>query len=251
MSLAASGARIVAPFEALDARTRLVAALSLVLVTVSMRSLSGQVAALLLALVMLRLSGLSLAQTSRRLLHVEGFMIALLVLLPLTVPGPALLSFGPFSMSQPGVARAVSIILSVNAAVLSTLSLLHTLEPVRLGRALASLGLPSRLVHLMMFLVRYQSLLRDEATRLVEAMRARGFAGRLRMHTWRTYGNLVGMLLVRSVERAERVDEAMRCRGFSGRFPMRANRPLTRADWRFGCALAAVLAALVGLDRFS
>jgi cobalt/nickel transport system permease protein len=38
------------------------------------------------------------------------------------------------------------------------------------------------------------------------------------MHTYKTYAYLVGMLLVRSSDRAERVRNAMLCRGFSGRF---------------------------------
>ena len=251
MSLSAANMSTASPFEKLDPRTRLLAACALVLVIVSMRSLEGQAAALLLALAALRLSGLDLALTGRRLMHVEGFMVALLILLPLTVPGPAAFTIGPLEISQRGLSRALSIILTVNAAVLSTLALLETLEPVRLARALASLGLPARLVHLLFFLIRYQSLLREEGLRLIEAMRARGFAGRLRVHTWRSYGNLVGMLLVRSVERAERVDEAMRCRGFSGRFPLRASQPMTRADAAFALVLFTVLALLLTFDRLA
>ena len=38
------------------------------------------------------------------------------------------------------------------------------------------------------------------------------------MHTYRTYAYLVGMLLVKSHDRAERVRSAMLCRGFKGRF---------------------------------
>jgi cobalt/nickel transport system permease protein len=38
------------------------------------------------------------------------------------------------------------------------------------------------------------------------------------MHTYRTYAYLVGMLLVKSHDRADRVRAAMLCRGFRGRF---------------------------------
>ena len=44
----------------------------------------------------------------------------------------------------------------------------------------------------------------------MEAMRARGFAPRCDMRTWRAYGNFTGMLLVRSMERAERVEDLVR-----------------------------------------
>ena len=38
------------------------------------------------------------------------------------------------------------------------------------------------------------------------------------MHTYRTYAYLVGMLIVKSHDRAERVHAAMLCRGFHGKF---------------------------------
>jgi cobalt/nickel transport system permease protein len=145
--------------------------------------------------------------------------------------------------------RAFAIILKVNAAVLATMALLATLEPVRLGRGLASLGAPARLIHLLLFVVRYQSLFREEGARLMEAMRARGFAPKLDMRSFRAYGNFTGMLLVRSMERAERVEEAMRCRGFSGKFPLRSTRPLQQADILFMAAVALAVLCLLIWDR--
>jgi cobalt/nickel transport system permease protein len=85
----------------------------------------------------------------------------------------------------------------------------------------------------------------------MEAMRARGFAPRLDLRTWRAYGNFTGMLLVRSMERAERVEESMRCRGFSGKFPLRTTRPLGLVDFAFLLGLACALAALIILDRLA
>ena len=37
-------------------------------------------------------------------------------------------------------------------------------------------------------------------------------------HSYRTFGYLVGMLLVRSFDRSERVLAAMKCRGFRGQY---------------------------------
>ena len=50
------------------------------------------------------------------------------------------------------------------------------------------------------------------------AMRARAFRPRADRRTWRALGWLLGMLMVRSFERAERVAGAMKCRGFDGTF---------------------------------
>jgi cobalt/nickel transport system permease protein len=116
---------------------------------------------------------------------------------------------------------------------------------------MAALGAPQRLVHLLLFLVRYLPNLREDLARQRDAMRARAFAPTLSRHAWRSFGNLVGMLLVRTIERAERVDEAMRCRGFSGRFPLRAMKPMGGADARFAALAAAGALALLALDRLA
>jgi cobalt/nickel transport system permease protein len=68
-------------------------------------------------------------------------------------------------------------------------------------------------------------------------MRARAFVARADRHTWRSFGWLIGMLLVRSFERSERIVAAMKCRGFDGRFHL-----IDQFAWRPGdTALAAVL----------
>ncbi len=235
--------------EQLDPRTRIVSACAIVLGAVAMQTMAGQLAMLACAAALATLTDLKPRDMLHRLLHVEGFMVVLLVLLPLTMPGRAIATLGPLTLSEAGLMRAFAIILKVNAAVLATMALLATLEPVRLGRGLASLGAPARLIHLLLFVVRYQSLFREEGARLMEAMRARGFAPKLDMRTFRAYGNFTGMLLVRSMERAERVEEAMRCRGFSGKFPLRSTRPLQQADVFFMAAVALAVTGLGLWDR--
>lgn len=237
--------------EDLDARTRLLSALALVMVIVSLQTFPAKILAVAMGLALVRAAGLGVAAIGRKLLHVEGFMIALLIMLPFTAPGETLASLGPLTISDRGVERALSIVLTVNASVLSILALLTTIEPVRLGRTMASLGAPARFVHLFFFLVRYLPILRDELSRHLEAMRARGFVAGVNRHTWRSFGNLVGMLLVRSIERAERVDEAMRCRGFSGRFPLRGMRALTAVDLRFAALVGVLAIALVATDALA
>ena len=237
--------------EALDPRTRILAALVLVAAFVSLQTFTARFAALGLAVLLVAAARIEPRAIVHRLAHLEGFMILLLVMLPLTVPGEPLASLGPLAISGRGVERAFGIVLTVNAAALCVLALVGTLEPVRLGRAMAALGVSERFVRLFMFVVRYHGIFGAEIRRQYDSMRARGFRAGLRRHAFRSYGNLAGMILVRSIERAERVDEAMRCRGFSGRFPLRRIRPMTFADARFAALCAAAVAALVVLDRLA
>lgn len=243
--------RDLALIDALDPRTRILAALAIVAAIVSLETFTGRFAGLGLSILLVAAARIDLRTIVHRLAHLEGFMIVLLIMLPLTVEGRALASLGPFSITDRGVHRAFSIVLTVNAAALCMMALVGTLEPIRLGRAMAALAVPERFVRLFMFLVRYHGIFGVEIRRQFESMRARGFRARLRSHCFRSYGNLAGMILVRSIERAERVDEAMRCRGFSGRFPMRRIGAMTFADARFAALAALAILALVLVDRLA
>ena len=251
MSLARIGDPHAPLIARLDPRSRIIGAVACVLAAVSMTHTVGQTGMVLAALALAIFANVNWRDMLHRLAHVEGFMIVLLILLPLTMDGRTLVAVGPLALSDAGLMRALAIVLKVNAAVIATMALLATLEPVRLGRGLACLGVPARLVHILLFLVRYQSLFREEGPRLMEAMRARGFAPKPDLRTWRAYGNFAGMLLVRSMERAERVEESMRCRGFSGKFPLRTTRPLSLVDFVFLGVLISALLALVSLDRLA
>lgn len=173
----------------------------------------------------------------RRLLHVEMFILLLFATLPFTMAGPTVAILGPLHVSSTGLWRATLIAFKVSASVLVLLVFLSDLEPERLGATLRALHVPERLSRLFVMTARYVGLIRDEARRLTEAMRARGFRPRSNRHTWRSYGNLLGMILLRALERAERVQEAMLCRGSAGHYPY-SPLPVPRSrDW---AALALV-----------
>jgi len=184
-----------------------------------------------------------------RLLHVEGFMVLLFVMLPLTTPGQPIISIGVVSASIEGLQRAALIACKVSACVLVLMVTLGPIEPARLGAALRDLGLPEPIARLIAMTARYLQLIRDEARRLHDAMRARGFRPGSNRHTWRSYGNLIGMLLVRALDRSRRIEEAMLCRGYGGRFPRRAQSPPMRSDWMRFAALAVLGIAVIGVDR--
>lgn len=249
MSLALDAAP--APIERLAPRARLAAALLLLLAVASLRGLPAAGLALMLGCGLVLVSGQGLRPLGRRLVHLEGFMIVLLVMLPFTMTGRPLLALGPFVASAEGLLRAAGIMLRVNAAMLIVFALLGGLEPVRLGHAARRLGAPLRLVQLFLFTTRHVEIFRDEIRRRREAMRARGFSARASLHVWRSYGHLAGMVLVRSMDKAERVEEAMRARGFDGRLPAIG---LDGAERGFGpcCALGGLAAlALLALDRLT
>lgn len=221
------------------------------LVTVSLGRVVDVLAAFLLAGLLAMTTGLRLRDLAKRMLALEGFMLVLLVSLPFTVPGAPVLTLGPLSASQPGLGLAVLILLKANAVVLALLALVGTLEPVVLGHALARLGVPEKLAHLLLMTVRQIHLLHAEFLRLRQAMRARAFRPRSDRHTWRSYGWLMGMLLVRSLARSQRILAAMRCRGFQGRLYLLDSSRWGAMDTLAAIGLIVALAALSTLDLLS
>jgi cobalt/nickel transport system permease protein len=232
----------------LDPRVRIVAALTYGITVVALDSLVALAAALILSLTLLALSRLPVARTLRRVAMMDGFILFMLALLPFTVPGDPILTLWGHPASWQGLARAVDIGLTANAVVLALMTLVGTLEPVTMGHALHRLRMPETLVHLLMFTIRYIEVLREEYLRLRAAMKVRGFRPGTNWHSYRSFGYLVGMMMVRAIERSERLLGAMKCRGFSGRILLLQEFRTTRADWVFAFGLTAVLLALGMLD---
>ncbi|MFQ0812382.1 cobalt ABC transporter permease [Brucella anthropi] len=204
------------PIDRLHPKTRLVTTLAILIFATVIHNPFVLAMSMAAAIALVRTAKAPWHRLRHRLLHLEGFMIVLLVLLPFTMPGRPLLELGPLVATMEGTVRALTVAIKVNICVLCVYALLGSLDPVRIGQAAESLGVSSKFVRLFLVTVRYVAVFRAETSRLGEAMRVRGFRPKSNMHTWRTFGNLAGTMVVRSMERAERVDEAMRCRGFSG-----------------------------------
>lgn len=176
------------------------------------------IAAYILASTMVLFSGLSIIETVKRLIPVNTMVIFLWMFLPFSVKGTDIYTAGPFTASMEGVNLALLITLKANVMMLMFISFAATTPVMTAGQALSRLGLPYKLVHLFFFTFRYIDVIHNEFNTLRTAMAVRGFVPRTSIHTYRSYAYLVGMLLVRSSDRAERVYWAMVCRGFNGKF---------------------------------
>ena len=232
---------LVQPF---DARLRVAAAFAFALVTVSLNAPDALLVLLALAVLLAAAARLPARATLRRIAALDAFMAVVLITLPFTVPGNPILTLGPLAASEEGLIKAIAIVLKANAVILAVLALAGTLDVVVLGHALAGLGMPRKLVHLLLLTVRYVGALRDQYAQLRTAMRVRGFRMRTSWHSWRSIGWLFGMVLVRSSERAERILAAMKCRGYRGELHVISDLRMTTADWFGGLAFVTVLAVV-------
>ena len=228
-----------------DPRLRVVVAVAMAVVVAMAERFDVLAMALAAALLGLVLAGLPSGAVLKRIVPLNAILLALLGLLPLTTAGTPLVTIGPLDFSREGLLLGMTIVLKGNAIVLSLIVLLGTLDAATLGHALSHLRVPDKLAHLLLFTVRYLDVLRRESLRLRVAMKARGFRPRMNVHTYRSFGHLVGMLLVRSLDRSERIVAAMKCRGFRGRFYLLDHFHFSWYDLPFGVASTAVLLLLI------
>lgn len=247
--LSETGASLtVGPLGQIDPRMRIVVALAFAVTVVALSHLLVLTLALSLSLGLLWTSQLPVARTLKRMVLMDTFIIFMLVMLPFTVPGTPMFTVWGFPASWEGLWKAIEIALTANAVVLALMTLVGTLEPVTLGHALHRLRAPEQLVHLMMFTIRYIEVLREEYLRLRNSMKLRGFQPRCNWHTYCTFGYLVGMMLVRALERSERILDAMKCRGFNGRIVLLERFTLRPADYIFATGAGMAMLALIGLE---
>ncbi len=197
---------------------KIISAAILSITLASCQHLVTAFAGLAIAFCLVLMAGLSVAVVSQRLLLVNTFNALLWLLLPLTYAQPPFFQIAGWTFSRSGLELACLITVKSNAILLIFISLLATSTVSELGNGLQRLRLSPRLCMILLFSYRYITVLHDEYKRLQRAARLRCFTPRTNIHTYKSYGHLLGMLLVKSWNRAENVKNAMILRGFTGTF---------------------------------
>jgi len=245
------------PVHRLDPAAKTVAALAAILATVlvSREHFLPLVPVAAALTVYHALGRVPLGYTVKRLLIVSPFAAAVAVMFPLLEPGRALWSVavGPWTLevTDAGLARAAALVSRFFLCAWAALLLLATTRFQDLAGGLGRLRVPRVLVTQLAFMYRYLWVLSDEMMRLRMARAARdgGFGPwTLRM---RSRTGLVGVLFLRTFDRAERIYWAMAARGFDGRLSTVREAPMRPADWLFAAASVAAAAAIVAWDRLA
>jgi cobalt/nickel transport system permease protein len=211
-------AEISSPIHRTDPALRVVAAVFYSFTVALADDLPALAAALLFSAVLAAAARLPLKALLQRLAAAAGFLLLLWLVLPLSYPGDPLLRIGPLVVSRQGVRMALLITCKTSAILIGFTALVASMHLATLGHTLTRLGVPDKLVHLLLLAYRYIFVIQIEYQRLVRAAKLRNFRPSTTLHTYRTYAYLLGMLFVRASERSARVHQAMKCRGFNGRF---------------------------------
>lgn len=234
------------PLQRLDPRAKLVAALAAVvlIVTTPNGAWPSYAVYTLLAAALLAVSRVPLRFALSRLLGAFPFILCVAAFIPFTAgardPG------APWYLpGREGLLLFAGVLLKSSLSMLLLVLLAGTTRFDRLLRGAESMGCPRLVVMVLSFMYRYAFLVADDLMRMVRAKQARGPERR----PWRdlaVLSSMVGVLFVRSYERAERVYLAMCARGFDGTvIPRRPLVFLPRDVLLLGAAIACLAAGRI------
>ncbi|MCL2009450.1 MAG: energy-coupling factor transporter transmembrane protein EcfT [Synergistaceae bacterium] len=181
----------------------------------------------------------SVRELTKALLHVNAVAVFMVILLPLTTPGPV----------TSGLRLALLIVCKLNLISVVMVRMIVPLGVGRLDNVLADFRIPEKMRVLLLLTARYTLLLMARAAVMTRALRLRApdlRGGRL----YSAFACMLGTTLIHSSDRAERSMLAMRCRGGMAGFSQR--RPMT---WRLRdtllCVFFAVNAVLIAAISLS
>ena len=188
--------RIDSPIHRLPAAAKLLAALAILIVTVSTpRAFVPVAAALAMTAALSRIPPLFLL---KRLLFLEPLALGVAIL----------------TLLQPHGGKIFALIVVKATLCLLTVILLSNTTPfAEVLRVFRRARVPALLITTLALMYRYLFVLVEESGRMSRARACRTFASG-RTGAWKSLAAVVGRLFVRSTERAERIHAAMCARGW-------------------------------------
>ena len=231
-----------------DPKAKIIAAVALVSVSATSNSFVVAVVSLILGVTLFYLTNLPVRLVLKRMIAINTFTLFLWLTLPLTYGGREFTTMGPLSLSAEGLQLAALITLKTNAIILAIIALLGTSRIANIGHALETLHCPKKLCFILLFSYRYVFVIYQEYRRLVRAAQMRCFVPATTIHTYRTFGYLFGMTLVKSWNRATRVHQAMVLRGFNGQLIPLSKDIYTTGDTVFLSTLLTLTTILAMLN---
>jgi cobalt/nickel transport system permease protein len=182
---------------------------------------------LIFSLFILMISKLPLRFMFKHIKWVFLFVLPFLVVMPFTVEGSEILRINGLVITYEGLRYGILVTLRALSAVILVFVMLGTMKFDTTIKALHMLKVPSSLVQMLMFTYRYIFVFIDEFTSMWKAMNSKGFKLKTNLYSLSTTGKIVGMLIVKSYERAERVYNSMVAKGYTG-------NPMTMTKFKTG-----------------
>jgi len=230
----------------LDPRTKLICSLAFVLAVVLTPAGTWNVFViyLLTLLGLIWLSQLPIKYVLKRSLVIFPFVIMIAVFVPFFKHGQVAVSYDigawHIAVTYEGLAVLINVIVKSWLCILCLIILSSSTKFEELLHGMYRLKVPQVFVQITSFMYRYMFVLADQAMRMQMARDSRNF-GLNRRNIFKTMGNMIGMLFIRSYERAERIYAAMLSRGYNGELVVVNQLRFRLPDAYFALSMALLL----------
>jgi cobalt/nickel transport system permease protein len=216
--------------HSLPSHLKIIAVLFFVLVVVSTPITYWPAFVIFLALVVsAAIAGKIAIPTLAKRALIEIPFIFFAVLMPFFGTGERF-ELGPLNLYRDGLLAGLSIVAKGTLGVLSAVILSTTTTAREILRGLERLRLPTIMVQIASFMLRYVNVISDEMERMKIARQSRGFDATGVKH-WKVIATSAAALFIRSYERGERVHLAMLSRGFDGELPHTEAKSVGTRAW--------------------
>lgn len=214
----------------LPAYLKIIAAISFILVAVSTPITNWQafIAFFGWVLIVAVLAKIPIALLFKRAL-IEIPFIFFAILMPFFGTGERFIA-GPFNLYREGLIAGAGIVIKGTLGVLTAIILSTSTTAREILRGLERLRLPTLMVQIASFMLRYVNVVNDEMERMKIARESRGFEATGLKH-WKVLATAAGALFIRSYERGERVHLSMLSRGYDGVLPHDEIEKLPVSTW--------------------
>ncbi len=138
--------------------------------------------------------------------------------------------FAGLNLYREGLLAGAGVFVKGTLGVITAIVLSTSTTAREILRGLERLKLPTLMVQIASFMLRYVNVVNDEMERMKIARESRGFVATGIQH-WKVLATAAGALFIRSYERGERVHLAMISRGYEGVLPHDEPPHISPAMW--------------------
>lgn len=230
----------------LDARAKMLVTLAFLVSLLSLpsRDLFGMTIFLVYPIVTIALADIPGIFLLKRSFIALPFVLLIGILNPFFDHSPAL-EIGSFTITGGWISFLVIIVRGI-LSVLAVLILTATTGLPHISKGLKQLGVPSVITTQLIFVFRYIFILAGEASSMLLSARLRNSSARpLSFSLWR---NMVGSLLLRSLDRSERMYSALLCRGFAGDLKTLNQQHFAKKEWIYLLTWTASFVSILLFD---
>ena len=217
--------------HAWDPRARLISILFLIFSINLLQDFGAVLIGLFFAIILVMISRIPIKFIAGYMKWIAFFVLSFFIILSLTVPGSEVIGFYFLSISEEGLYMGSLIAVRAFATIMLIFPMIGTARFDHTLKALAKLGIPNKFVQVIMFTYRYVFVIIHEFRKMSRSLKARGFREGTNLYTMKTIGTVIGMLFVRSYERADNVYNAMVSRGYTGTIETLAVFKMQGSDW--------------------